>query len=302
MLEYACFTFFIIAHNVWRRAGQLPWPLGSIVGMLDKSIEATVQPLLQTLESQSLKLLGFVDDQVVTVENILEASAHVALKVFQQVYELSRSPQKAVRAFQSTTLYLQRRGLVGCTADLWIQNEHMLRSKSADVFHFIERLLGGKLIVGVLLTVGGPLAERFSTWLVTNSEAKDKHLVVDNDGSTIPDLDPDTHDKYEAEESNNSDYVSKQLSDDATPDLSLPHHPSHQFPDVPACEVTEYEGTAENLVWVPEKLNSFSSEPTECASNEGPVVATPDNEPDQLIHLFEHSWSLGSTKFKKKVV
>lgn len=202
-----------------------------------------------------------------------------------------------------------RRGLVGAAADVWVEYEVVVKSKSEEALNLANKVTLLRIFVPVVQSIGVPLAQAGSNWLVRHSEVEDKHLVVcEKDASVLQmnqlDTDLDEKSMNAVEVASEGSSVKAQHQDGAvikqklvveTPQYEDPQGAVSEYPRDESPEGDVQEVYQDEIMEEETQENESSTEgPQKSQSNDD------SDEADELINLFQSSWSFNPGTGLKK--
>ncbi|CAK9235929.1 unnamed protein product [Sphagnum jensenii] len=300
LLERVGLGVLSLSCSVFQSVKQLPFPFGSTVRVVEDVIGPPLQPLVTYVKNQSLNMLSYVDDQLCLIGGEVEKQVPGVSDILCKAQDLHVLSWKVANR-------VCRRGLVGAAADVWVEYEVVVKSKSEEALNLANKVTLLRIFVPVVQTIGVPLAQAGSNWLVRHSEVEDKHLVVcEKDASVLQmnqlDTDLDEKSMNAVEVASEGSSVKAQQQDGAvikqvveTPQYEDPQGAVSEYPRDESPEGDVQEVYQDEIMEEETQENESSTEgPQKSQLNDD------SDEADELINLFQSSWSFNpGTSLKK---
>lgn len=174
ILEALGYRVSALTRIVVKKARDAPL-VGKIIGYVEDRVSPWLEPAIVRVEKDGLYLLSLFDNQIHTVSDLAMAHVPFAAKLIPHMQTiLSGEP------IDIALMVLDRvrtRGVIGSTADAWVDYEPMVKSESEKIYGLVVRVPGAHIVVSILQDIGSPFVSIASDWLVTRTEFKDKHEI-----------------------------------------------------------------------------------------------------------------------------
>ncbi|KAI5065787.1 hypothetical protein GOP47_0018411 [Adiantum capillus-veneris] len=141
----------VITHSCLGKLTSLPFPMGDIM----EAVEEAVVPI----ERFTLRLLTALDDQIYGIIMRIEGSITSASEKSTLVLRLVRE-----------------RGVLGMSADFWVQHEVSIREWLQRTIDFVDTIPLIGVATPFVCTVSAPSMNAMSDWLVGHSQSQDKAI------------------------------------------------------------------------------------------------------------------------------
>ncbi|MCO5579322.1 hypothetical protein L7F22_033177 [Adiantum nelumboides] len=145
----------LITNSFLDKLASLPFPLGTIM----EAVQEVVMPIVHPVEGFTLRLLTTLDDQIYGIVVGIEGSITSAWEKVNHVVKL-----------------LGERGILGMSADSWVQNESSIREALQRMIDFVNDIPLIGVATPFLCTISAPLVNSISDWLVEHSQSQDKTI------------------------------------------------------------------------------------------------------------------------------
>lgn len=163
-----------LARIVIKKAREVPI-VGKTIGYVEDTVSPYLEPVVAHVEKDGLYLLSLVDSKIHTLSEVAIARVPFAPKLVPQLLAiLSGQPIDTAVMILDT---VRTRGIVGSTADVWVDYEPIVKSESQKIYSVVIRVPGAHLVVSILHDISIPLMSIASNWLVMHTEFKDKHEI-----------------------------------------------------------------------------------------------------------------------------
>ncbi|BBN11052.1 hypothetical protein MPTK1_5g08640 [Marchantia polymorpha subsp. ruderalis] len=284
-------TVIDVVHFIFKKARKLPFPVGKSVAYAEDTLGPLLQPLIANAEEEGLHLLALADNKInaasdaavnnIPLASVLVTPLHVVLSG--QALDIMQKGLETVR----------RRGVVGCTADAWVEYEPVVKNKCQGVYKLVNKVPGSFLVEYVLHDIGSPWVSRVSQWLINQSEKKCKHEHLFADREMVS-----SHIGCSIKETNDV----KSAEDAYPPTQEVVNDSQKLTADVKAdCSMEATKGCTSEISVIPVEEQKQES-PSDDHKGKLLHVTPPDDdleEHDDILDLF-NTWGLGGNAISPK--
>ncbi|CAM6088667.1 unnamed protein product [Calypogeia fissa] len=174
ILEALGYRVSALIRIVVRQAREVPI-LGKTIGYVEDTFSPWVEPVISHVEKDGLYILSIADNKIHTVSDFAMAHVPFAEKFVPQLQTIMSG--QPIDTALMVLKWVRTRGVVGSTADMWVDYEPIVKSESQRIYGIVIRVPGVHVVISILSDISSPLVSVASDWVVKHTEFKDKHEI-----------------------------------------------------------------------------------------------------------------------------